>query len=146
MRCFDWCRLIFCIFSFSNKMLKEIEILFHRIIIHGLRNEGKESGSYLLHSRSERIRIRTCNDLTGGFMFHFCSRSCTQVRYNQGVLLFIPRRLLRSSRPQEICQPPQRGFFCVHTVHALLQFLGNIFQLFTHHLTSTHLTPDLRTI
>jgi hypothetical protein len=31
-------------------------------------------------------------------------------------------------------------------VHALLQLLGNIFQLFTPHLTSTHLTPDLRTI
>jgi hypothetical protein len=26
-----------------------------------------------------------------------------------------PRRLLRSSRPQEICQPQPRGFFCVHT-------------------------------
>jgi hypothetical protein len=25
------------------------------------------------------------------------------------------RRLLRSSRPQEICQPPQQGFFCVRT-------------------------------
>jgi hypothetical protein len=31
-------------------------------------------------------------------------------------------------------------------VHALLQLLGNIFQLITPRLTSTHLTPDLRTI
>ncbi len=30
--------------------------------------------------------------------------------------------------------------------HALLQLLGNIFQLFTPHLTSTHLTTDLITI
>ncbi len=32
------------------------------------------------------------------------------------------------------------------SIYALLQLLGNIFQLFTPHLTSTHLTPDLRTI
>ncbi len=36
------------------------------------------------------------------------------------------RRILRSSRPQEIFQPPREGFF---SVHALLQLLGNIFQL-----------------
>ncbi len=40
--------------------------------------------------------------------------------------LLYPRRLLRSSRPQEIFQPPQQGFF---SVHAQLQLLGNIFQL-----------------
>ncbi len=37
-----------------------------------------------------------------------------------------PRRILRSSRPQEIFQPPQQGFF---SVHGHLQLLGNIFQL-----------------
>ncbi len=36
------------------------------------------------------------------------------------------RRILRSSRPQEIFQPPREGFF---SVHAQLQLLGNIFQL-----------------
>jgi hypothetical protein len=35
-----------------------------------------------------------------------------------------PRRILRSSRPQEIFQPPQQGFF---SVHAQLQLLENIF-------------------
>ncbi len=49
----------------------------------------------------------------------------------------VARRLIRSSRRTEIFQPPQQG-----TVHAQLQLLGNIFQLFTPHLTSTHLTPD----
>ncbi len=48
---------------------------------------------------------------------------------------FSPRRILRSSRPQEIFQPPQQGFF-KFSVHAQLQLLGNIFQLFTPHLTS----------
>ncbi len=51
-----------------------------------------------------------------------------------------PRRILRSSRPQEIFQPPQQGFF---SVHAQLQLLGNIFRLFTPHLTSDRiLTPN----
>jgi hypothetical protein len=50
-----------------------------------------------------------------------------------------PRRLLRSSRPHEIFQPPQQGFY---SVHAQLQLLGKIFLLFTPppHLISTHLT------
>ncbi len=50
-------------------------------------------------------------------------------------------RLIRSSRPTEIFQPPQQGFF---SVHAQLQLLGNIFPAIhpTPHLTSTHLTPD----
>jgi hypothetical protein len=43
------------------------------------------------------------------------------------------RRIVRSSRPQEIFQPPQQGFF---NVHAQLQLLGNIFQLFPPQLTS----------
>ncbi len=38
-----------------------------------------------------------------------------------------PRRLIRSSRPTEIFQPPKQGFF---SVHDQLQFLGKIFQLF----------------
>ncbi len=42
-----------------------------------------------------------------------------------------PRRLIRSSRPTEIFQPPQQGFL---SVHAQLQLLGKIFQLFTPHL------------
>jgi hypothetical protein len=46
-----------------------------------------------------------------------------------------PRRLLRSSRPQEICQPPREGFFSVHglsgCVHSQLQLLRNIFRLFS---------------
>ncbi len=42
-----------------------------------------------------------------------------------------PRRLIRSSRPTEIFQPPQQGFF---SVHAQLQLLGKIFKLFTPHL------------
>jgi hypothetical protein len=45
-----------------------------------------------------------------------------------------------SSRPQEIFQPPQQGFF---RVHAQLQLLGNIFLLFTPHLTSPELTSQL---
>jgi hypothetical protein len=36
------------------------------------------------------------------------------------------RSLIRSSRPTQIFQPPQQGFF---SVHAQLQLLGNIFQL-----------------
>jgi hypothetical protein len=53
---------------------------------------------------------------------------------------YTARRLLRSSRPQEIFQPPQQGFF---SVHAQLQLLGKIFLLFTHHLTShLVLTPN----
>ncbi len=54
-------------------------------------------------------------------------------------ILFYSRRLLRSSRPHEIFQPPQQGFY---SVHAQLQLLGKIFQLFTPppHLISTHLT------
>ncbi len=51
-----------------------------------------------------------------------------------------PRRLIRSSRPTEIFQPPKRGFF---SVHAQLQLLGNIFQLFAPHLTSPQLTSHL---
>jgi hypothetical protein len=46
-----------------------------------------------------------------------------------------PRRLLRSSRPQEICQPRREGFFSVHglsgCVHSQLQLLRNIFRLFS---------------
>jgi hypothetical protein len=46
-----------------------------------------------------------------------------------------PRRLLRSSRPQEICQPRREGFFSVHglsgCVHTQLQLLRNIFRLFS---------------
>ncbi len=48
--------------------------------------------------------------------------------------VYSSRRLLRSSRPQEIFQPPQQGFF---SVHAQLQLLGKIFLLHT----SPHLTP-----
>jgi hypothetical protein len=51
-----------------------------------------------------------------------------------------PRRLIRSSRLTEIFQPPQRGFF---SVHAQLQLLENIFQLFTPHFTSPQLTSHL---
>ncbi len=50
------------------------------------------------------------------------------------------RRLLRSSQPQEICQPPQQGFL---SVHAQLQLLGYILRLFTPHITShLILTPN----
>ncbi len=42
-----------------------------------------------------------------------------------------PRRLLRSSRPQEICQPPQQGFF---SVHAQLQLLGKIVRLLWNYI------------
>ncbi len=38
----------------------------------------------------------------------------------------LPRRLIRSSRPTEIFQPPQQGFF---SVHAQLQLLGKIVRL-----------------
>ena len=54
-----------------------------------------------------------------------------------------PRRLIRSSRPTEIFQPPQQGFF---SVHAQLQLLGNIFQLFTPQPTSPQLTSHLTTL
>ncbi len=63
-------------------------------------------------------------------MFLFLS----PVKY--AVCLSGTRRILRSRRPQEIFQPPQRGFF---SVHALLQLLGYILRLFTPHLTSPHL-------
>ncbi len=53
---------------------------------------------------------------------------------------YYARRLIRSSRPTEIFQPPQQRFL---SVHAQLQLLGNIFQLFTHHLTSPQLTSHL---
>ncbi len=42
-------------------------------------------------------------------------------------------------------QMPVWNYF-VNSFYSVLQLLGNIFQLFTPHLTSTHLTPDLRTI
>ncbi len=51
-------------------------------------------------------------------------------------LMIRTRRLLRSSQPQEICQPPPQGFL---SVHAQLQLLGYILRLFTRH-TSHHLT------
>jgi hypothetical protein len=57
--------------------------------------------------------------------------------------LYESRRLIRSSRPTEIFQPPQQGFF---SVHAQLQLLGNIFQLFTPHPTSPQLTSHLTTL
>ncbi len=53
------------------------------------------------------------------------------------------RRLIRSSRPTEIFQPPQQGFF---SVHAQLKLLGNIFQLFTPHPSSPQLTSHLTTL
>ncbi len=42
-----------------------------------------------------------------------------------------PRRLLRSSRTQEIFQPPQQGFF---SVHAQLQLLGKIVRLLWNYI------------
>ncbi len=56
---------------------------------------------------------------------------------------YLARRLIRSSRPTEIFQPPQQGFF---SVHAQLQLLGNIFQLFTPHPSSPQLTSHLTTL
>jgi hypothetical protein len=54
--------------------------------------------------------------------------------------MLLSRRLLWSSRPQEIFQPPQQGFL---SVHAQLQLLRKIFLLFTHHLIShLVLTPN----
>jgi hypothetical protein len=44
-----------------------------------------------------------------------------------------PRRILRSSRPQEIFQLPQQEFY---SVHAQLQLLGNIHT--SPHLNSPH--------
>ena len=41
--------------------------------------------------------------------------STDQMGKGWGCCLSWPRRLLRGSRPQEICQPPPRGFFCVRT-------------------------------
>jgi hypothetical protein len=56
----------------------------------------------------------------------------------------LSRRILRSSRPKEIFQPPQQGFYCtIYSVHAQLQLLGKIYQLFT---TSPHLTSTLLTL
>jgi hypothetical protein len=43
--------------------------------------------------------------------------------------LWEPRRLIRSSRPTEIFQPQQQGFF---SVHAQLQLLGKIVRLLIH--------------
>ena len=45
-----------------------------------------------------------------------------------------PRRILRSSRPQEIFQPRQQGFF---SVHAQLQLHGNIFRIFSSYRGSS---------
>jgi hypothetical protein len=53
--------------------------------------------------------------------YGLCVLSITKTRGNR----FKSRSILRSSRPQEIFQPPQEGFFSVHG----LQLLGNIFQL-----------------
>jgi hypothetical protein len=44
------------------------------------------------------------------------------------------RRLIRSSRPTEIFQPPQQGFF---SVHAQLQLRGNIFRIFSQYRGSS---------
>ncbi len=51
---------------------------------------------------------------------HLCMRK------TECSLLLLPRRLIRSSRPIEIFQPPQQGFF---SVHAQLQVLGKIVRL-----------------
>jgi hypothetical protein len=64
-----------------------------------------------------------------------CLATLSNVRFKHPWLC--ARRIVRSSRPQEIFQPPQQGFY---SVHAQLQLLGNIFQLFTPHLTSPQLT------
>jgi hypothetical protein len=44
-----------------------------------------------------------------------------------------PRRLIRSSRPTEIFQPPQQGFF---SVHAQLQLLGKIVRLLGNYIVN----------
>ncbi len=53
--------------------------------------------------------------------------------YTTNLVMITPRMILRSSRPQEIFQPPQREFF---SVHAQLQVLGNIFLFCYSHITS----------
>jgi hypothetical protein len=46
---------------------------------------------------------------------------------------FSPRRIIRSSRPTEIFQPPQQGFF---SVHAQLQLLGKIVKLLGNYIVN----------
>jgi hypothetical protein len=67
--------------------------------------------------------------------------SSTEITGNIGLDSFKrsePRRLLRSSRPQEICQPPPRGFFCVRTcpVAASRKYFSAIHS--SPHLNSHH--------
>ncbi len=51
-----------------------------------------------------------------------------------GTLLWTyPRRLIRSSSPTEIFQPPQQGFFSVHTQ---LQLLGKIVRLLGNYIVN----------
>jgi hypothetical protein len=111
-----------------------------------------ESSNFADRGSSHRRKSATCHKFDKDWLY----RSPIPLG-RRGVIssfiLFLPacprleaKRILRSSRPQEICQPPQRNEGSSVYVHALLQLLGNIFHLFTLHLTSTHLTPDLITI
>jgi hypothetical protein len=77
--------------------------------------------------------------------FSFLPRHLRHFRavWKMNDVLMYARRLIRSSRPTEIFQPPQQGFF---SVHAQLQLLGNIFQLFAPHPTSPQLTSHLTTL
>jgi hypothetical protein len=52
--------------------------------------------------------------------------NCSHIYCANCLLEVRPRRILRSSRPQDIFQPSLQGFF---SVHGQLQLLGNIFQL-----------------
>ncbi len=94
---------------------------------------------YLLWHGCQKRSNRHCWETTAFSRFFFSRR----MRTRPLAPLLRPRRLIRSSRPKEIFQPPQQGFF---SVHAQLQLLGNIFQLFTQHPTSPQLTSHLTTL
>ncbi len=66
-----------------------------------------------------------------------CTYKCFR-KFMDKVPMVNPRRLLRSSRPQEICQPPPRGFFCVRTcpVAASRKYFSAIHT--SPHLNSRH--------
>jgi hypothetical protein len=81
-----------------------------------------------MRQKTKNYRIRGSNAQKNFFLFYFPSHIPIWVWFVQKTRAknshaWAP---LRSSRPQEIFQPPREGFF---SVHAQLQLLGNIFQL-----------------
>ncbi len=120
-----WYENLLCTWPYYEEIGHSVSILLELYTV-------KKVSDFFRYSRRGRVWLVTSRLGTGkSLTFFYSVRGTNELAHS--------RRILRSSRPQEIFQPPQRGFF---SVHAQLQVLGNIFQLFTPHLTSTHLTPD----